>query len=179
MKAITLYQPYASLIACGVKTIETRSWSTPYRGLLAIHAAKTVPEEWEDEGDDLCRRFKNELGDRVLGDSKSLFGGAVLPRSAIVAVAMLKECLPTDDTYDDEGYLFDATARASVPGADDADTRIRVPDNDLLTGNFSEGRFGWMLTNVKPLKQPVAARGKQGLWDVDAALQALINKELA
>lgn len=172
MKAITLYQPYASLIAVGVKTIETRSWSTPYRGLLAIHAAKTVPEEWEDEGDDLCRRFKNELGDRVLGDSKSLFGGAVLPRSAIVAVAKIDACLPTDDTFDDEGYLFDVAAEGD-------NRRIRVPDNDLLTGNYEEGRFGWMLTNVRALKNPVPVRGNRGIWDVDAALEALINKEIA
>jgi hypothetical protein len=40
MKALTLWQPYASLIAEGFKAIETRGWSTPYRGPLAIHAAR-------------------------------------------------------------------------------------------------------------------------------------------
>ncbi len=40
MKAITLCQPWAGLVAAGVKTIETRTWSTDYRGPLAIHAAK-------------------------------------------------------------------------------------------------------------------------------------------
>ena len=40
MKALTLYQPYASLIAVGAKTIETRSWGTSYRGGLLIHAGK-------------------------------------------------------------------------------------------------------------------------------------------
>lgn len=40
MKALTLHQPWASLIAAGVKTIETRSWSTRYRGPLAVHAGK-------------------------------------------------------------------------------------------------------------------------------------------
>lgn len=38
MKAITLLQPWASLIAWGIKTLETRSWKTSYRGPLAIHA---------------------------------------------------------------------------------------------------------------------------------------------
>lgn len=42
IKAITVYQPWASLIAIGAKTVETRSWSTVYRGPLAIHAAKKV-----------------------------------------------------------------------------------------------------------------------------------------
>ncbi len=40
MKAITLWQPYASLIAVGAKEFETRSWPTKFRGELAIHAAK-------------------------------------------------------------------------------------------------------------------------------------------
>lgn len=42
-KALTLWQPWASLVALGVKTIETRSWSTAYRGPLAIHAAARRP----------------------------------------------------------------------------------------------------------------------------------------
>ena len=40
LKALSLYQPWASLIMAGRKTIETRSWATKYRGPLAIHASK-------------------------------------------------------------------------------------------------------------------------------------------
>lgn len=40
MKALSLTQPWASLVAVGAKRIETRSWRTSYRGPLAIHAAK-------------------------------------------------------------------------------------------------------------------------------------------
>lgn len=43
MKALTLTQPWASLVACGAKKVETRSWGTSYRGPLAIHAAKGFP----------------------------------------------------------------------------------------------------------------------------------------
>lgn len=39
MKALSLLQPWASLVVQGVKTIETRSWSTAYRGELLIHAS--------------------------------------------------------------------------------------------------------------------------------------------
>ena len=45
MKALTLYQPWATLVAIGAKRIETRSWGTSYRGSLAIHAGK----HWMDE----------------------------------------------------------------------------------------------------------------------------------
>lgn len=39
MKALSLRQPWASMIADGRKTIETRTWRTRYRGPLAIHAS--------------------------------------------------------------------------------------------------------------------------------------------
>ena len=38
-------QPYATLLAIGAKSIETRSWKTPYRGLLAVHASQTIKRE--------------------------------------------------------------------------------------------------------------------------------------
>lgn len=41
MKALTIAQPYAELIASGEKRVENRGWRTPYRGLLAIHAGKS------------------------------------------------------------------------------------------------------------------------------------------
>ena len=40
MKAITIWQPWAFLLAMGAKQYETRSWETAYRGPIAIHAAK-------------------------------------------------------------------------------------------------------------------------------------------
>lgn len=45
MKALSLWQPWASLIADGRKKIETRYWQLLYRGPLAIHAAKKVDKE--------------------------------------------------------------------------------------------------------------------------------------
>lgn len=40
MRMLTIQQPWAGLIATGIKTIELRSWSTIYRGALAIHAGR-------------------------------------------------------------------------------------------------------------------------------------------
>lgn len=40
-RCISLWQPWATLIAIGEKKIETRSWNPYYRGWMAIHAAKT------------------------------------------------------------------------------------------------------------------------------------------
>lgn len=52
MKAISLKQPYANLIASGKKTIETRSWSTKYRGDLLICSSKNP--KIEPFGQALC-----------------------------------------------------------------------------------------------------------------------------
>lgn len=48
MKAISLLQPWASLVAVGAKRIETRSWPAKYRGPLAIHASKGFPKEAQE-----------------------------------------------------------------------------------------------------------------------------------
>lgn len=50
MKALSITEPYASLIRDGVKTIETRSWYTAYRGPLLIHASATrIPKAWRED----------------------------------------------------------------------------------------------------------------------------------
>ena len=45
MKALTLYQPWASFVAHGLKQWETRSWQTEYRGPIAIHSARRPVDE--------------------------------------------------------------------------------------------------------------------------------------
>jgi activating signal cointegrator 1 len=82
VKALSLWQPWASAIALGRKHIETRHWSTSYRGPIAIHAAK----RWTpDERDMHEREFK---AGRM---------PARLPLGAIVAVARLYAILRTED----------------------------------------------------------------------------------
>ena len=52
MKALSITEPYASLIADGVKHIETRSWKTKYRGPILIHASSTpVPRAYRENGE--------------------------------------------------------------------------------------------------------------------------------
>jgi len=46
MKALSLWQPWATLVAMEEKRIETRCWKTDYRGELAIHATMKRPPKW-------------------------------------------------------------------------------------------------------------------------------------
>jgi hypothetical protein len=48
MKALTICQPWAWAIAQGLKLVENRSWSTNYRGPLAIHAGQSI--KWYSDG---------------------------------------------------------------------------------------------------------------------------------
>ena len=87
MKAITLWQPWATLVAIGAKCIETRSWSTTYRGPLAIHAAKSK------EGHDAFYKepFHNEL------KAYHYHRPTELPHGKIIAVCELVNILPTEE----------------------------------------------------------------------------------
>ena len=78
MKAITVCQPYAELLARGpdVKPFENRTWSTKYRGPLAIHAGKSL--DYWDAADERVYGIKRE--EMVLG--------------AFIAVCDLVACLP-------------------------------------------------------------------------------------
>ena len=49
MKAITIKQPWASLIVSGLKDIENRTWKTSFRGRVLIHAGKSVSKNgWRE-----------------------------------------------------------------------------------------------------------------------------------
>lgn len=87
MKAISLWQPWASAIALGHKRIETRGWSTRYRGPLAIHAAK----KWTAEEREMSEMFETSYGLEGLSDP---------PRGCIVAIAELTSVRPTEHLTD-------------------------------------------------------------------------------
>jgi hypothetical protein len=62
MKALTVWQPWASFLASGEKEYETRGYSIQYRGLLVIHAAARPPREGEfiypyRNGPDFSKKF--------------------------------------------------------------------------------------------------------------------------
>lgn len=85
MKALSILQPYAWLIAHGHKDIENRGWRTDVRGRILIHAGKTYSRE-----DHLYFRekFKLEWTPMILLPSYE-----DMPRGAIVGEADLLDCV--------------------------------------------------------------------------------------
>lgn len=89
MKALSIIQPWASLIATGIKDIENRTWRTNYRGDFLIHAsAKRLPAGWTaltSEQYAAATRLVNPYGKE--NDVKQL------PVSAIIGKARLVDCV--------------------------------------------------------------------------------------
>lgn len=157
MKAISLWQPWASAIALGYKRIETRGWSTPYRGTLAIHAAKTtVGMEMARRGTALeLEHWISTFGIGRQGLS-GLFAG--LPLGAVIATCRLVDVVPADDA----GIQAQLDEwRSAVLG--------RVRERDF--GDYRPGRFAWLLADVVPLAKPWPCRGRQKVFDVPPLTQ--------
>ena len=145
MKAITLYQPWASLVASGAKTVETRSWSTPYRGPLAIHAAVAPMRSARD----------------VHGLAGCFCPGEGGIPEALVSAFEIAETCPV------HGALVSEVQGCIVATCvlDDVVTAETLRGDPY--GDFSPGRFAWLLRAVQALSMPVPVRGRQGLWEWD------------
>ncbi|MUG45506.1 ASCH domain-containing protein [Paenibacillus woosongensis] len=152
MKAITIIQPWATLIALEEKKFETRGWATRYRGELAIHAGKQMDRE-------ICQQepFRSVL-------SKHGYTADNLPTGAVVAVANLTECCRIE--------------RLGDWGGDIEPVKLHYPNGRVLIwagalkntkefffGDYTDGRYAWELTDVQQLQDPIPAKGMQRLWN--------------
>lgn len=161
MKAITLWQPWASLIACGVKTVETRSWPPPGSLIgqrIAIHAAK----KWNKELLDIC--FRPEFQE-VLSPMRPNKGGAfyyedalksILPLGVVVCTAVLTDA-----------WMVNRHERSTgVVRAESHEIMEDVAKVCRLDpwGDFTPGRWLWFFDEVEVLDPPIPARGRQQIW---------------
>ncbi len=134
IKAITIWQPYATLLARQeFKHFETRGWATGYTGPIAIHAAKRP-----------VRQTVEALPLEVRGRIKGLFPGLgeldQLPTGAIIGVGRLVRCNAITEDF--------------VAGLSPMETAL---------GDYSPGRFAWEFADLHPI-DPIPVSGKQGLW---------------
>jgi hypothetical protein len=140
IKALPLWQPWASLVAMGAKRVETRAYPPRRLGLgagqrIAIHATKTPKELW------ICgmAHFCDHIADP-----------ASLPLGALVAVCVLDRASQITETS-----AHDLLAHSPV---------------EYAFGDYTPGRWAWVLRDVEPLEKPVPFIGSQGAFDVPAEL---------
>lgn len=171
MKAITLTQPWATLVAIGAKKIETRSWSTSHRGTLAIHAAAGYGKGGAKAHKALCGEepFCSVLNaackahydalDKSGGVLRAMAESPFMPLGAIVAICELVDCVPTAGQHNENGS-----------GPKYADFVHELTDQEKAFGDYTPGRYAWLLADVKPLPEPIPAKGALSLWEWDGAL---------
>jgi hypothetical protein len=151
MKALTLTQPWASLVAIGAKSIETRGWRTSYRGPLAIHAAKGFPKDAVDCLDifvffgafrpDHAEMLKS-AGVRLVPNACKRELAGYLPRGAVIATCQLTACTLISQEFEE-----------------------RLTNQERAFGNYDAGRYAWILGDIKALPEPIPAKGALSLWE--------------
>jgi activating signal cointegrator 1 len=151
MKCISVWEPWASLLACGHKAYETRSWSPPASCMkvdVAIHAAQSLAGMSYLDHPNRDERLV-EICDRVLGrDHPFAFGH-------ILAVGQIGFTIPTVGMIADE---------------------VMVEERRM--GDWSPGRYAWRFLNVRRLRHPVRCRGRQMFFELPADALAAVQAQL-
>jgi hypothetical protein len=167
MKALSLWQPWASAMATGAKTIETRGWSTNYRGELAIHAAKRR----------LLGELRRQSSSWIWCGALGLEMGAAdlenrLPFGAVVAVVTMQECKRTEDVTCGE---IDVRRYRRPPPTDPMGWYSWT---ERTMGNYGPGRFAWLTTDLRRLAEPVPCTGRQGLFNLPPDVERAVREQL-
>jgi activating signal cointegrator 1 len=146
-KCLSLWQPWASAIVLLCKSIETRHWTTSYRGPLLIHASK----RWTGEQ----RKIYWDLLD-----------AGVLPIHSPGA-RTFNEVYPL-------GCILGRVDLHDIQPSEQLTHSISTREHAL--GDYSAGRFGWLLRNVQKFEKPIPYRGAQGIFNVPASTPRLAEQ---
>lgn len=135
--ALTLTDPWGTLVAMGAKRYETRSWKTRYRGPLAIHISGTLTEEgvWMCEEEEVA----SVLEKAGYSYASSRHVSWELPLKKMIAVVWLEEIHEIRSSF-------------------------AVDARERRFGNYHLGRFAWEFGPVYRLHQPILARGNRLIW---------------
>ncbi len=151
LRAITVRQPWAGLIARGVKTIETRPRPTSYRGPVLIHASQSTKTWQELDAPTLLSQrtvIQAVLGALGVVDADGSWPSPwisdeaihlewdvavpTLPLGAVVAVANLVDCVPMT-AWRDEPRGADGWGHARLcPAGSSNPRRVFLRENDVL-----------------------------------------------
>ncbi|MBS1684738.1 MAG: ASCH domain-containing protein [Bacteroidetes bacterium] len=136
MKAISLIQPWAVLCCLGIKTLETRSWSTKYRGQLLIHASGRLTPE--SQALMISREFTPFS--EILPDSMAT--GAIIGKVNLREVIKAKDFLKSPPTW------WDGELR-----------------HERILGDLSGERYVWLLDSPVLFDHAIPCRGRLSIWD--------------
>lgn len=161
MKALTIWQPWASLIMAGAKPYEFRGWRTP-RSLIGqrivIHAAARKIDQREAAVLHKVLRYRDQAAVAAkMAAETCLQPDLALPILARAGWPELHEPLPMacglgTAIIGEPRLGTDIAAEFGVPRANDSD-------------RDEHANWGWPLTDIEVWPTPIPMRGAQGFWN--------------
>ncbi len=123
MKAITIKQPWATLIAKGYKEYEFRTWKTNYRGDVLIHAGKSIDKK-------AMERFKYLNLDYPIG--------------CIIAKAKIADCVFVDEAFKQKMFSKDKNVYKNLLINDDKKHYgFKVEDIEQINPIYVDGKLSF------------------------------------
>lgn len=150
MKALSIKQPWASLIAHGIKNIENRTWKTKFRGRIYIHASGNKVKS-EDFGlmisDEMYIDYSRKLRNKGITERTADFLYSQ-PISAIIGEVDIIDCVinhPSIWAEYTSGY---------------EDKGVFIPNQKPI--------YNWVLSNPVLYDKPILnVKGKLSFWEPD------------
>lgn len=148
MKAVTIKQPYAYLIASGIKDIENRTWKTHFRGRIYIHASAKMANFWLTEQASIVH---DELVKISLADYEKTTGLF----SAIIGEVDIVDCVINHPSI----------------WAEKSEGIIKYNDGSVFIPNGTKPIYNWVLSNPILYEKPILnVKGKLSFWDFDHSI---------
>ncbi len=166
MKALTLHQPYASLMAYALKRNETRSRQTRYRGDVVICAGLRRPRF-----DEVNSEIMFALAE-IYNATKGVNGTFAevldwLPLGKALCTVEVFDCVSTD--------LFEVVDQLGKPAKQG---NYGITPLERAAGDYTPARYAFRTRNVRFFKTPVPVVGKQGLFNLDDDERRFVGIEL-
>ena len=162
LKAITLWQPWATLWAARVKLNETRGFATKYRGVIAIHAGKaTYADLWDLVGDVGLLHLERICREHGLPPI------AELPRRAFVGVTSIEHVGKAVWINGTQGTELEIPTGVSCFTRRVGISHLEAELGDYETERNTRKRYAFMSGDRSALfDKPIPFSGKQGIWYV-------------
>lgn len=149
LKGVTLWEPWATLVALREKGIETRSWATNYRGLIASQSARTTAHmntAWKEP-------FFSALKPvHIQSKSRTSIGYNL---GCIIAICNLVDCIKMTD-----------------------ENIAKLSEKERMFGYYEPGRYMWLLKEVIRLEKPIPVKGKQRIWNLDSQTIVAVQNQI-
>lgn len=152
MKAVTIKQPWASLIIEGIKDIENRTWRTKFRGKILIHASAP-------------KKFNVELTDpQAIQGMPFLIQSGIdgnIPFGSIIGYVEVIDCVINHSS------IWAESTPDCVNGGCSKCTNFtgECPESGIPFNELAKPIYNWVLANPVKFDTPIPTKGKLSLWD--------------